>query len=1464
MDAERPPRWSREELERAREIARGHLRAQQSTGAWSSEAAVPPPAAPAASPVPFGPLFRRAAIRSRFRLEDMAKEGADPVEVAALREASTVLRDRFGPGWRVLRPGVRDAVLRQIGAAHLAQMLEEEPSSDDPLRKALLAALSGLRGQDLVRMDSGEVACLVQLHESVSTMVALPPLAELERKLELVRLLDPLRRITSTFSGRAAELKKLRDYVGVVPPDTVIEKIARAVVSTFTPSRKAPFLLCGQGGTGKTTLMARFILEHALVGSDMQFPFAYLDFDRPSVMAEKAGTVFLEAIRQIGLQYDSAYAASERLVERGEQALRAAASTDESLDEFIIKNFADFLTTLEVKDGPVLFVLDTFEEVQRRSSVYAAGVIRILQRLAESVPRLRVVVAGRNGIPDVEFDRIETLEHFDEAAAVAYLSAHGIAAATASDVYANVGGSPLALTLAIDLFRRGHSFELDNTQLNDEVIQAQLFDRILLHIEDEDVRRLAHPGLVLRRITAQLIREVLAQPCGIELADPGKADQLLAKLASESTLVEQVQPGVLVHRPDVRRLMLGQLRSSMPRKVDEIHRRAIEYYMPLTDPMSRAEEVYHRLSLHQSRDEVSPLVSPELEPLLANAMDELAPPEQALLADLLHIELPLAARQQADQLGWERTTSRMLKESMRSSADLGKARAMLSERAQRSAATDLRIVEVQLLDALGAKHDVLEGLVHDGIEAYRDAGNRDLLGQMLLAAASVDARRDRLGRAQSYLADAENLALRADDPLMLARVLDERARLLRMEGEELSAEAQADLMEAVARVGDAEWARELPLLRAIADDIGRSAPAVLGRALRLGALELTTSGLAYMRDVLRDEGLPADDVRATLLDVIYRRTPSPKLLDALISVTRGEAARREQRAHGRGQPGTLPAIRLKPAQRDKLADLLARHYGGARLALLSESRFQIALESVTFSLDIPTRAMDFIRATERDGRVGELLVKLARDRFDHAEVLAFLDSVGLGLKLRATASLPEKELRMLADECRSTLGALQARTCAIEAGAVQRGCGLLVGPDEVLTVLDAAIDDKAVFRFDEVALNGTLLDPGWPSRRSIKPPSVRSRKVRAHLDQPLGDLPVDPGTTDRTVQPRGHARTAVWMPAAGSLLLWLWREAGETFLSGVKLKALNRTPEGLLIVDAPMPAMAAGCACLDAGMNVIGLHCAALEGDAKRSAVFLLANAPEVDAGPAGPDPLDVTYADGRAFVDRFELRQILRSMHHGDKRILVVTGASRTGKSYTAAFIRHLADKAQFPAAELNLFAYAADRELTPVDLAVALSDALDLKDLPVPSNEQPARRWRSWLDAFEARIVRETWIILDGFEGAVLPPQVQAFIDELLERGAQGPHLRFVLIGYQGLLPIAVQALAATETPGPIEASELLRFFEQFLSEHGLSIEAKRIRQLADTVAGKMEGAGTARLRVMGREVPEACRELLSRQQG
>lgn len=266
----------------------------------------------------------------------------------------------------------------------------------------------------------------MQIHEGLSAHVPLPPRTHLERKLELARLLDPLKRITRTFSGREKELQKLRDYVGVVPPATLVGKLAKALTAPFTPTRKAPFLLHGPGGVGKTTLTAEFILEHALLDSKLQFPFAYLDFDRPAVMATKAATILVEAVRQIGLQYDTAYPASEKFHARWEQALRTTRSTDESLEATVAENFALFLETLEVRDGPVLFVLDTFEEVQGRSSVYAGSVIQLVQGLTSRVPRLRVVIAGRAEIPGIHVENSQPLEQFDKDSAIAYLGSHQV------------------------------------------------------------------------------------------------------------------------------------------------------------------------------------------------------------------------------------------------------------------------------------------------------------------------------------------------------------------------------------------------------------------------------------------------------------------------------------------------------------------------------------------------------------------------------------------------------------------------------------------------------------------------------------------------------------------------------------------------------------------------------------------------------------------------------------------------------------------------------------------------------------------------------------------------------------------------------------------------------------------------------------------------------------------------------
>jgi hypothetical protein len=47
--------------------------------------------------------------------------------------------------------------------------------------------------------------------------------------------------------------------------------------------------------------------------------------------------------------------------------------------------------------------------------------------------------------------------------------------------------------------------------LAETAVQGQLYQQILNHIPDPDLRQLAHPGLVVRRVTRDVIKEVLAR-----------------------------------------------------------------------------------------------------------------------------------------------------------------------------------------------------------------------------------------------------------------------------------------------------------------------------------------------------------------------------------------------------------------------------------------------------------------------------------------------------------------------------------------------------------------------------------------------------------------------------------------------------------------------------------------------------------------------------------------------------------------------------------------------------------------------------------------------------------------------------------------------------------------------------------------------------------------------------------------
>src|SRR5262249_60685399 len=71
------------------------------------------------------------------------------------------------------------------------------------------------------------------------------------------------------------------------------------------------------------------------------------------------------------------------------------------------------------------------------------------------------------------------------------------------------------------------------TRLRAEKIQALLYGRILDHLHADDVRAVAYPGLVVRRITADVIRDVLAEPCGLRLTPERDEHAIFAVLSKE-------------------------------------------------------------------------------------------------------------------------------------------------------------------------------------------------------------------------------------------------------------------------------------------------------------------------------------------------------------------------------------------------------------------------------------------------------------------------------------------------------------------------------------------------------------------------------------------------------------------------------------------------------------------------------------------------------------------------------------------------------------------------------------------------------------------------------------------------------------------------------------------------------------------------------------------------------------------
>ncbi|TQK50394.1 AAA ATPase-like protein [Streptomyces sp. SLBN-118] len=829
-----------------------------------------------------------------------------------------------------LKADARDQALRGLSGPEAARRalecnLDQFAQAPGPER-ICLAYLSG-RSHQPAAENATELADTLQAVlwlSCVPGMTGLPDAGELQHTLERARLLEPLERLVQApFQGRTGELDELRDYIGTSPDP-----------ATPVP----PLVIHGPGGMGKSTLLARFLLD-SIHERELSFPFAYIDFERPTLSIHEPVTLIAEAARQLGIQYPAHRDELEALAYECQQTARGQREGQEQVtqlhelattrtvlgrssshefqiraaerDTDLIRRTAELLVRVVEAAGmenpPFVLVIDSFEEAQYRGSPVMGRLWRMCVTFQSVYPGLRVVVSGRAPVDHpartVTPQDIE-LHELDRDAAISLLTACGVTDPVMAGMWADrVGGHPLSLKLAAravtlaggeaesmgELLSSMPAQRRQFTRRVDRMlIQGLLYDRILNHIANQDVRRVAHPGLVLRIITPEIIKDVLADPCGLPVETLDDAQVLFDEL-SRLDLVEPAGPGAVRHRGDVRAIMLRLPGGDRTGVMRTIERRAVEYHATREGLEARAEEIYHRLRLDENPRSVEERWLPGVERFLIGAQQDMTPRAAGLLTAKLGGGASDHVLEGADQEDWERIAAREV-EDLLAQGFPEAALVRLGERRPWTACSPLHSLLAETMNRLGQGAQA-RGTVSQAVTAAAGAGCAERQLELLLLSARLAEEAGDVEGAGDDLRAAEDIAVDLGQDLEAMGALLARARLA-AGADEPDAEADSRLAERLHRLPDAVLADQPALVRAVASQIYPQDPNALGHAL----------------DVV---GLPGDDEALETLGTAMRRAAArqPRLLGELMDILRDAADPAGPHA-GTGPSSTTEILRL--------------------------------------------------------------------------------------------------------------------------------------------------------------------------------------------------------------------------------------------------------------------------------------------------------------------------------------------------------------------------------------------------------------------------------------------------------------------------------------------------------------------------------------------------------------------------
>lgn len=730
----------------------------------------------------------------------------------------------------------RDALRRLGTRAAMQRALDVNPERrDSPVQRMFERVIGGSPIQ-LAGMTRDELAALLTVLDWFEGILdELPDRVAIRSALAMTDLLAPMQRLAGRgFVNRRQELEQLKQYVS-------------------GPEPAVPLFVFGPGGVGKSTLLARFILDHT---EGRTAAFAYLDTDRPVVRPDRPLTYLIEMIAQLRLQLDLPTKDTDGLV----SVLTFGTSRHDQTRSFesfntgygfsqYLELFADILRQSgAVQAGKnVVIVIDTFEEAQFLGSEVVSQLLDLAFEFRGILPTFRVILAGR-ALPQEfvsraypEFFQLAISEHWlehdlplkdlplpgrprdlgvlDEEGArdLLRLSIHAASLAPLSedelnDVIGIVTSNPMCLKLAVRVLRNEGISKLREarsemlSQLKAEKIQALLYGRILRHVHgDESVKTIAYPGLIVRRVTPEVIRKVLAKPCRIKITVAHNEYHIFDDLSKEAALMERDPlDDSLRHRADVRRSMLEDLTDHVDEKIaKQIDRAAVAFYAKQSGAVARAEEIYHRLRLRQNPKTLNKRWLPEAASRLKNAGEELPAQQRLWLAEKLGITLNETIRQTASQEAWEdqaaRIANRFLKAGTADAAE--KTLDVLRERTERLPRSQLYSLEAEAYRFQG-KFDQALRVSRVGVEALSKAGDIDMALDLLLKMVVIEETRRNLKPAEKLLDEADAIAAHSNNEILQLRVQITKLRLQRQLRPEAHDEQMALRRKAMANLTD--------------------------------------------------------------------------------------------------------------------------------------------------------------------------------------------------------------------------------------------------------------------------------------------------------------------------------------------------------------------------------------------------------------------------------------------------------------------------------------------------------------------------------------------------------------------------------------------------------------------------------------------------------------------------------------